>query len=117
MAMASRIFKEYEESAKYSDAAKKAWEYLDRFLADRIHKIFHTKSSWINIGIAEHESGLPESSRGILAAKVVELCFGDPEAELSHAVTSLGAARSSQSRIAITWVAMLSSFGCHSPGR
>ena len=52
---------------------EKAWEYLDRFLADRIHKIFHTKSSWINIGIAEHESGLPESSRGILAAKVVEL--------------------------------------------
>lgn len=30
MAMASRIFKEYEESAKYSDAAKKAWGYLEK---------------------------------------------------------------------------------------
>ena len=52
---------------------EKAWEYLDRFLTDRIGKIFNSKTSWINIGIAEHESGLPDSSRGILAATVVEM--------------------------------------------
>ena len=43
---------------------EQAWGYLDRFL--------HYKRSWINIGIAEHENGLPESSRGIMAAVAVQ---------------------------------------------
>lgn len=50
---------------------EKAWSYLDRFLTDRIRSAFDYKMSWINIGLAEHENGLPESSKGILAKTVV----------------------------------------------
>lgn len=50
---------------------EKAWGYLDRFLADRIRSAFDYKASWINIGLAEHENGLPESSKGILARTAV----------------------------------------------
>lgn len=46
---------------------EQAWGYLDRFLTGRIHMALDYDHSWINIGIAEHENGLPESSRGIMA--------------------------------------------------
>ena len=39
---------------------------------DRIHHALNYNQSWINIGIAEHENGLPESSRGIMADVVVK---------------------------------------------
>lgn len=51
---------------------EEAWGYLDRYLTDRIHHAMDYKKSWINIGIAEHENGLPESSRGIMADVVVK---------------------------------------------
>ncbi len=51
---------------------EKAWLYLDRILTDRIRRAFDRNASWINIGIAEHENGLPESSRGIMARTAVE---------------------------------------------
>ena len=51
---------------------EKAWSYLDRILTDRIRRAFDRRASWINIGIAEHENGLPESSRGIMARTAVE---------------------------------------------
>ncbi|MGN0775671.1 MAG: TetR/AcrR family transcriptional regulator [Candidatus Ventricola sp.] len=44
-----------------------AWGVLDRFLTRRIRRALNYEKSWINIGIAEHENGLPESSRGIMA--------------------------------------------------
>lgn len=50
---------------------EKAWSYLDRFLADRIRRAFDYQSSWINIGIAEHENGLPESSKGLMSQVAV----------------------------------------------
>lgn len=51
---------------------EEAWGYLDRYLTDRIHHALDYNQSWINIGIAEHENGLPESSRGIMADVVVK---------------------------------------------
>ena len=51
---------------------EEAWGYLDRYLTDRIHHTLDYNQSWINIGIAEHENGLPESSRGIMADVVVK---------------------------------------------
>lgn len=51
---------------------EQAWGYLDRFLHARIRQALDYKRSWINIGIAEHENGLPESSRGIMAAVAVQ---------------------------------------------
>ncbi len=50
---------------------EKAWAYLDRFLADRIRRAFNYEASWINIGIAEHENGLPEGARGIMSQVAV----------------------------------------------
>lgn len=50
---------------------EKAWSYLDRFLSDRIRRAFDYNASWINIGIAEHENGLPESSKGLMARVAV----------------------------------------------
>ena len=41
------------------------------FLTDRIRRAFNYEASWINIGIAEHENGLPESSRGIMSRAAV----------------------------------------------
>ncbi len=46
---------------------EKAWSYLDRFLTGRIRQALDYSKSWINIGLAEHENSLPESSRGIMA--------------------------------------------------
>lgn len=51
---------------------KKAWEYIDKFLKNRIHRAFDFKNSWINIGIAERENSLPESSRGLMARTAIE---------------------------------------------
>ena len=51
---------------------EEAWGYLDRYLTDRIHHALDYNQSWINIGIAEHENGLPESSRGIMADVIVK---------------------------------------------
>lgn len=51
---------------------EKAWDYIDRLLKHRIHRAFDFKNSWMNIGIAEHENGLPESSRGLMARTAIE---------------------------------------------
>lgn len=48
-----------------------AWSYLDRFLTGRIRQSLDYRKSWINIGLAEHESGLPQSSRGVMADVVI----------------------------------------------
>lgn len=50
----------------------KAWSYIDRLLTDRIRRAFDYKASWVNIGLAEHENGLPESSRGLMAQTAVK---------------------------------------------
>lgn len=50
---------------------ERAWAYLDRFLADRIRRAFNYDASWINIGLAEHENGLPESAKGIISQVAV----------------------------------------------
>ena len=51
---------------------EEAWGYLDRYLTDRIHHALEYNQSWITIGIAEHDNGVPESSRGIMADVVVK---------------------------------------------
>ncbi|MGN0159550.1 MAG: TetR/AcrR family transcriptional regulator [Brotaphodocola sp.] len=50
---------------------EKAWNYIDRMLTDRIRRTFNYRRSWINIGLVEHENGLPESSRGMLAERMI----------------------------------------------
>lgn len=50
---------------------EKAWEYLDRLLADRIRRTLDYKHSWINVGMVSHENDFPESSRGILAESMI----------------------------------------------
>lgn len=50
---------------------EQAWEYIDLVLRDRIHRTMDYESSWIIIGMAEHEGDLPDSSRGILSEVVV----------------------------------------------
>lgn len=57
---------------KEPENKEKAWSYLDRFLTDRIRSAFDYKASWINIGLAEHENGLPETSRGLMAQTAVK---------------------------------------------
>ncbi len=49
-----------------------AWTLIDRFLASRMYRSMREDISWINIGIAEHENGFPESSRGIMSKVAVE---------------------------------------------
>lgn len=67
-----RLAVEIREFLKIQPVDKeKAWEYLDRFLADRIRRAFNYEASWINIGIAEHENGLPENARGIISQVAV----------------------------------------------
>ena len=65
---------------------EQAWMYLDRFLTDRIRSAFDYKSSWINIGLADHESGLPESSKGIMAKTAVRTS----EQVLAELIMALG---------------------------
>ncbi len=68
----SRLADEIREFLKKEPENKeKAWSYLDHFLTDRIRRAFNYEASWINIGIAEHENGLPESSRGIMSRAAV----------------------------------------------
>lgn len=52
---------------------EKAWGYIDRYLADRIRRAFDYKHSWINIGIVEHENGLPEHVRGIMSESMIRI--------------------------------------------
>lgn len=56
---------------KESDNKEKAWGYIDRLISDRIRRTFNYKKSWMNIGLVEHENGLPESSRGLLAESMI----------------------------------------------
>lgn len=49
----------------------KAWQYIDRFLEDRIERALSVRE-WVNIGIAEHEGGLPEKARGLVAGVAVD---------------------------------------------
>lgn len=63
---------------------EKAWEYIDRYLNDRIRRMFDYKS-WINIGLISHEQDLPESSRGILAETLIR----DNEQVLAELILSV----------------------------
>lgn len=62
-----RVFLQKEPVEK-----EKAWEYIDKFLRNRIHRAFDFKNSWINIGIAERENSLPESSKGLMAKIAID---------------------------------------------
>lgn len=53
----------------------KAWEYIDRFLEERIKMALSSKN-WINIGLAEHESGLPEKAKGLVSKVAIEQSEG-----------------------------------------
>ena len=48
-----------------------AWKYIDLVLRDRIRRTMDYEASWINIGIAEHENDLPDSSRGLMSHTAV----------------------------------------------
>ncbi len=50
---------------------QKAWAYIDRLLAKRIHNFFHP-SSRIYIGLIQNENTLPDSSRGLCSAVITE---------------------------------------------
>lgn len=50
----------------------RAWSYIDHLLANRIRRAFDFSKSWINIGLAEHENGLPESCQGTMAQIAIE---------------------------------------------
>lgn len=62
-----RVFLQKEPVEK-----EKAWEYIDKFLKNRIRRAFDLKNSWINIGIAERENSLPESSKGLMAKIAID---------------------------------------------
>ena len=51
---------------------EKAWDYIDRYLAQRIKRTFNGRASQINIGLVAHENGFPESCQGIMAKVAVK---------------------------------------------
>ena len=51
---------------------EKAWYYIDRLLSDRLKRSLDERVSWINVGIAEHENDLPDSSRGLLSHAAID---------------------------------------------
>lgn len=50
---------------------ERAWQYIDRLLSVRMRRAFNNNKSWINIGLAKNESGLPENTRGLMAQTAV----------------------------------------------
>ena len=75
---------EIRDFLKEDNDKEKAWEYIDRYLNDRIRRMFDYKS-WINIGLISHEQDLPESSRGILAETLIR----DNEQVLAELILSV----------------------------
>ena len=48
------------------------WAMLEDYLRFKITDSLNYGISWMNVGIVEHENGLPESSRGIMAESIVK---------------------------------------------